>query len=219
VPARPHLDLDAVVDQEVPVPEDVVDRGDLEVHVAQPGPVALEDGQLVVHGVDPHEARRIADPVGHLRVEGAGPEPVGLVDVRRVEAQVTEAGDPRRTPEGDRPGEGLLLRHQFEPVAERVVERDAGTDPARPRGRGVETPDREAATFELALRTRQAPSSATVKPDAMTPDRPATSARQWWRASARRCATPCSSEATSSSPTISVAKRTAAGSSATPERT
>src|SRR6266508_1860268 len=155
VAAWPHLDLDAVVDEEVPVPEDVVDRGDLEVHVAQPRLVALEDGELVVDGVDPHEACGIADPVGHPRVEGAGPEPVGLVDVRRVEAQVTELGDPRRTPEGDRPGEELLLCHQLEPVAEGVVERDAGADPARPRGRGVETADREATTFELALRARQ----------------------------------------------------------------
>jgi len=45
------------------------------------------------------------------------------VDVRRVEAQVTELRDPRRTPEGDRPGEALLLRHELEPVAEWVVER------------------------------------------------------------------------------------------------
>jgi hypothetical protein len=67
-PARPHLDLDTVVDEEVPVPEDIV-GGDLEVHVAQPRPVVLEDGELVVHRVDPHEACRIADPVGHLALK------------------------------------------------------------------------------------------------------------------------------------------------------
>jgi hypothetical protein len=40
----PHLDLDAMLDQEVPVPEHIVDGGHLEVHVAQPGPFAAEHG-------------------------------------------------------------------------------------------------------------------------------------------------------------------------------
>ena len=37
VPPRAHLDLDVVLDQEVPVPEHVVDGLHLEVHVAQAG--------------------------------------------------------------------------------------------------------------------------------------------------------------------------------------
>jgi hypothetical protein len=68
---------------------------------------------------------------------------------------VTELRDPRRTSEGDRPREGLLLGHQLEPVPEGVVERNAGTDPARSRRRDVEAPDLDATTFEFALRLRQ----------------------------------------------------------------
>ena len=95
VPAGPHLDLDAVLDQEVPVAEDVVDGGDLEVHVAQARLVALEHRELVVHRVDPQQAGAVADPVRHPGVEAGAPEPVGLVHVRGVQAQVTELGDAR----------------------------------------------------------------------------------------------------------------------------
>ncbi len=61
--------------------------------------------------------------------------------------------------------------------------------------------------------------SATLNPDAITPDWPSTSARQWWRPSARRWATPSSVDAASSSPTMSVAKETALARSAAPDRT
>src|SRR2546423_10286730 len=64
-----------------------------------------------------------------------------------------------------------------------------------------------------------ASSPATVNPDAMTPERPSTSARQWCRPSARRWATPPSIGPASSRPTISVPNVTAFPRSATPERT
>src|SRR5256886_1178079 len=70
-----------------------------------------------------------------------------------------------------------------------------------------------------------ASSSATTNPDEMTPERPSTSARQWCRPSARRCAVrspvlpPPSAGPASSSPTISVANVTALPRSVTPERT
>ena len=137
----PHLDLDAAVHQEVPVAEHVVDGGHLEVHVAQAGPLAAEHRELVVHRVDPDQAGGIADPVGHPGVEPGAPEPVGLVHVRRVQAQVAELGDPGRPGERDRPGDRLLLAHQLQPVAERVVEADELADPAGP---GLAGPSRGA---------------------------------------------------------------------------
>src|SRR3984893_16003778 len=130
MPAGPHLDLDAVLDQEVPVAEHVVDGGDLEVHVAQPGPLALEHGQLVVDRIDPQQAGRIPDPVRHPRVEAGAPEPVRLMHVGRVQAQVTELGDAGRPGERDRPGDGLLLAHQFQAITERIVKGDVLPYPA-----------------------------------------------------------------------------------------
>jgi hypothetical protein len=44
VPPRAHLDLNLVLDQEMPVPEHVVDGLHLEVHVAKARLVAAEDG-------------------------------------------------------------------------------------------------------------------------------------------------------------------------------
>jgi hypothetical protein len=52
-----------VLDQVVPVPEHVVDGLHLEVHVAQARLVAAEDGELVVHRIDPHQAGGVAEPV------------------------------------------------------------------------------------------------------------------------------------------------------------
>jgi hypothetical protein len=153
--AGAHLDLDAVLDQEVPVPEHVVDGGDLEVHVAQPGPVATEHGQLVVHGVDPEQAGGLAAPVRDPRVESHAPEPVGLVHVRRVQAQVTELGDPGRPGERDRPGDRLLLADQFQAVAERVVERDELPDPPGPGFHRITAAYPEAGALQLGLGRRE----------------------------------------------------------------
>ena len=61
--------------------------------------------------------------------------------------------------------------------------------------------------------------SATVNPDAITPDGPSTRARQWCRWSARRWATPGSDGSASSRPTMPVANWVAASRSATPDRT
>ena len=148
---RAHLDLDAAGDQEVPVPEHVVEGGHLEVHVAQPGPLAAEHGQLVVHRVDPDQAGGVAQPVRDPRVEPGTPEPVGLVHVRRVQAQVAELGDPGRQAERDRPGHRLLLADEFQPVAERIVERDELPDPPGSRLRRVTAAHPEPGGFQFGL--------------------------------------------------------------------
>jgi len=146
-----HLDLDVVGDQEVPVPEDVVDGLDLEVHVAQARLVAAEDSELVVHRVDAHQAGGIPQPVRHTGVEARTPEPVGLVHVRRVQAQVTELGDPGAAAEVHRPPDGLLLVHQLQPVADRVVEGDELTHPAGPGFGGRASVYGQAGPLELGL--------------------------------------------------------------------
>ena len=53
--------------------------------------------------------------------------------VWRVQAEVAELGDPGRPGERDRPGDGLLLARQFQPITEWVVEGDELADPAGPR--------------------------------------------------------------------------------------
>ena len=61
--ARPHLDLEAVVLQEVPAAHDVVDRGDLEVDVREPG-VLVEHGELGCTG-----SKRIRQAVWPIQSE------------------------------------------------------------------------------------------------------------------------------------------------------
>ena len=112
----------------MPVPEHVVDGLHLEVHVAQTWLVAAEDGKLVVHGINAHQAGRVTEPVRHPGVEARAPEPVGLVHVGCVQAEVTELGDPGAPAEGHRPGHRLLLVNQLQAVAERVVEGDELAD-------------------------------------------------------------------------------------------
>ncbi len=118
------------------------------------------------------QAGRVADPVRHPGVEPGAPEPVGLVHVRRVQAQVTELGDPGRPAERDRPGDRLLLADQLQPVAERVVEGDELPDPAGPglRRRAPRTviPERSSSVSAAA----SASVSRTLKPDAMHARRP-----------------------------------------------
>jgi len=109
VAARAHLDLDPLVLQEVPVPEEIVDGGDLEVQVAQARPVTLEDGELVVHRVDAQQAGPVANPVRDPGVEASAPVPVGVVDVGSVQAQVPELGNPGGPAERDRPGDLHLV--------------------------------------------------------------------------------------------------------------
>ena len=191
VAARPHLDLDAVLHQEVPVAEHVVDGVDLEVHVAQPGAVGPEHGELVVHRVDPQQAGRVADPVRDARVEAGAPEPVGLVHVRGVQAQMAELGDPRRPGERDRAGDRLLLADQLEPVAERVVEADELPHPPRPRLGRAPRRTAKPAPFELGLGggqrvRRRPPGSPRRSPRTAPRPGPGSGAAQ----SARRCATP-----------------------------
>jgi hypothetical protein len=120
--------------------------------VAQAGFVAAEDGELVVHGIDAHEAGGVADPVRHPGVETRAPEPVGLVHVGRVQAQVAELGDPGGAAERHRAGHGLLLADQLDPVAERVVEGDELADAPRP-GLGFRTAvDGQPGALELGFR-------------------------------------------------------------------
>jgi hypothetical protein len=129
---------------------------------------------------------------------------------------MAELRDARVPGERHRTGDGLLLADQFQPVAPRVVEPDTRRDlaaAASPRATVQPAPSSSASAAASAS------SSATLNPDAMTPERPSTSARQWWRRSARRCAMPFSVGPASSSPTISVANVTAFPRSATPERT
>ena len=117
----------------------------------RPGLVAAEDGELVVHRVDPHQAGRVAEPVRDPGVEARAPEPVGLVHVRRVQAEVAELGDPGGAAEGHRPGHRLLLVHQLEPVAERVVEGDELAHPPGPGFGGRAAVHADAGPLELGL--------------------------------------------------------------------
>src|SRR5258708_18297371 len=141
MPARAHLDLDAVVNQEVPVTEDIVDRFDLEVHVTQAGPVGAEHRELVVHWVNPDQAGRVLDPVRDSGIEVRTPEPVRLVYIWCIQAQMAELGDPSRPGERDRPHDRLLVADELEPVAKRVVEADQGADAPRPSRRRATPPD------------------------------------------------------------------------------
>ena len=117
----------------------------------RPGVVALEHGELVVHRVDPHQAGGVAEPVRDAGVEPRAPEPVGLVHVGRVQAQVAELGDPGAAAEGHRPGHRLLLVDQLNPITERVIEPDELTDPTGPGLVGRPAVHADAGPLELGL--------------------------------------------------------------------